>query len=578
MAEERTQRRLAAVFAADVAGYSRLMGADEEGTLARLKVLRRDLLDPKIEEHRGRIVKTTGDGLLAEFASVVDALRCAVEVQRGMAERNAGVPPEQRIDFRLGLNVGDIVIEAGDIYGDGVNVAARLEALAEPGGICVSGRVQEDARGKLDIAFEDLGDQQLKNIAWPVRVHRVQLGSEAVRVQPQPQPTNKPSIAVLPFVNMSGDPAQQYFSDGVTEDIITELSRFRSLFIIARNSSFQFRDKAIDVRRVAKELGVQYVVEGSVRKLDNRLRITAQLIEATTGIHLWSERYDRTLADVFVVQDEVVQAIVARIASQLTAVEAEKIRRKRTEHLGAYDYYLRGLEEWRSAGPESNVRSIKWFEKALALDPDYAEPLARMAITTAIQASYSDAADRFEPALAMATKAVILDPDDSWSHCALGFTKACSGRIAASEAHFKTAKQLNPNDPDQMMWSLLHPIYSGDFAKARELVTTADRLNPLPPAWYQAHRALVEYGMRDYAAAAEQIEGLGTDKHYFMRCYLAACYARLGRTQDAEREIARALETKPDLNIAELARLEPYAKPEDLNNLLEPLRSLGLPD
>src|SRR5260221_10780800 len=283
MAEERTQRRLAAVFAADVAGYSRLIGADEEGTLARLKVLRRDLLDPKIEEHRGRLVKTTGDGLLAEFGSVVDALRCAVEVQRGMPGCDAEVDPEKRIAFRIGINVGDIVVEGGDIYGDGVNVAARLEGIAEPGNICVSARVQEDARGKLDLAFEDLGEQRLKNIAWPVKVYRVQLEGEMSAPRPTLALPDKPSIAILPFVNMSGDPEQTYFSDGITEDIITELSRFRSLFVIARNSSFAFRDERIDIAGIARKLGVQYVVEGSVRRAADRVRITAQLIDAATG-------------------------------------------------------------------------------------------------------------------------------------------------------------------------------------------------------------------------------------------------------------------------------------------------------
>jgi adenylate cyclase len=286
MAEERTQRRLAAVFAADVAGYSRLMGADEEGTLARLKVLRRDLLDPKIEEHRGRIVKTTGDGLLAEFGSVVDALRCAVEVQRGMPGCDAEVDPEKRIAFRIGINVGDIVVEGGDIYGDGVNVAARLEGIAEPGGVCVSARVQEDARGKLDLAFEDLGEQRLKNIAWPVKVYRVQLEGEMSAPRPTLALPDKPSIAVLPFQNMSGDADQEYFADGMVEEIITALSRMRWLFVIARNSTDTYKRRAIDVKQVGRELGVRYVLEGSVRRAGERVRIAGQLIDTTSGNHI----------------------------------------------------------------------------------------------------------------------------------------------------------------------------------------------------------------------------------------------------------------------------------------------------
>ena len=304
-------RRLAAILAADVAGYSRLIGADEGGTLERLKALRRELFDPKIAEHRGRLVKTTGDGLLIEFSSVVDALRCAVDVQREMTGRNAGVPPDNRIEFRIGINVGDIVVEDGDIFGDGVNVAARLEALAEPGGICVAARVQEDAAGKLDLVFEDMGDQQLKNIARPVRAYRAV--TEARPAMPRhgagPPLPDKPSIAVLPFQNMSGDPEQEYFADGMVEEIITALSRIRWLFVIARNSTFTYKGQAIDVKRVGRELGVRYVLEGSVRKAGGRVRITAQLIEAETGAHLWADRFDGLLEDVFDLQDKVASSV-----------------------------------------------------------------------------------------------------------------------------------------------------------------------------------------------------------------------------------------------------------------------------
>jgi adenylate cyclase len=289
------------------------MGADEEGTLARLKGHRRDLTDPKINEYRGRIVKATGDGFLAEFVSVIDALHCAVEIQRSMAECNATVPNEQRIEFRLGLNVGDIVFDAGDIYGDGVNVAARLEALAEPGGLCVSGRVQEDARGKIDLAFEDLGEQRLKNIAWPVQVHRVRLDSVRASSQPVSPIHDKPSIAVLPFVNMSGDPEQEYFSDGITEDIITDLSKVSMLHVLSRNTMFTFKGKATDLGQLARQLKVGYVIEGSVRKAGGRVRITAQLIDAEKDSHIWGERYDRELNEIFALQDEISQAIVAAL-------------------------------------------------------------------------------------------------------------------------------------------------------------------------------------------------------------------------------------------------------------------------
>jgi TolB-like protein len=329
----RVERRLAAILAADVVGYSRLMGSDEEATLAQLKVHRRELVDPKITEHRGRIVKTTGDGMLVEFASVVDALRCAVDVQRGMAERNAEVMKDKRIEFRMGINVGDIIIDCDDIYGDGVNVAARLEGLAEPGGICVSGRVQEDARGKLEIVFEDLGEQQLKNIARPVRVYRVRLSGAAPSYRPALPLPDKPSIAVLPFQNMSGDPEQEYFADGIVEEIITALSRFRQLFVIARNSTFTYKGRAVDVKQVGRELGVRYVLEGSVRKAGERVRITAQLIDAATGAHLWADRFDGGLGEIFELQESVAATVAGEIAPRVERAEIERVKRKPTESL-----------------------------------------------------------------------------------------------------------------------------------------------------------------------------------------------------------------------------------------------------
>src|ERR1700674_504465 len=360
LATERVERGLAAILAADVAGYSRLMGADEEGTLARLKALRRELADPKIKEHRGRIVKTTGDGLLIEFASVVDAVRCAVEVQREMAERNTDVPSDRRIEFRMGINLGDIMKDGLDIYGDGVNVAARLEALAEPGGICVSRVVRDQVRDKLAFSFEDMGEQQVKNIARAIRVHRILLGerpdlSEPTTAVPPKPPLalpDKPSIAVLPFQNMSGDPEQEYFADGMVEEIITALSRIKWLFVIARNSSFTYKGQAVDVKQVGHELGVRYVREGSVRKSGSRVRITAQLIDAETGNHVWADRFDRDLTDIFALQDKVTLSTVGAIEPSLRAAEIERVKRKRPENLDAYDLVLRALPHAFAAMPE----------------------------------------------------------------------------------------------------------------------------------------------------------------------------------------------------------------------------------
>ena len=347
MASDQVKRKLAAILAADIAGYSRLMGADEAGTLARLKEYRRVLIDPKNKQYRGRIVKTTGDGILIEFPSVVDAVCCSIEVQQGMRERNAEVPPEKRIEFRIGINLGDVIIEGRDLYGDGMNIAARLEGLAEPGGICISQTVLNHARGKIAFEVDDLGEQALKNIVQPVHVYRLRLNSGWGETISQSQPSepalalpDKPSIAVLPFQNMSGDPEQEYFADGVVEDIITALSRFKVLFVIARNSSFTYKGRAVDVKHVGRELGVRYVLEGSVRKAANRVRITGQLVDTATGVHLWADRFDGAAGDVFELQDRVTENVVGAIAPAVEKAEIERAKRKPTDSVDAYVLYI----------------------------------------------------------------------------------------------------------------------------------------------------------------------------------------------------------------------------------------------
>jgi len=376
-------RRLAAILAADVAGYSRLIEADEEGTLARLRVLRAEILDPKIAEHRGRLVKTAGDGLLVEFASVVDALRCAAEMQAATAESNAGAPADRRIEFRIGINMGDIVVEDGDIFGDGVNVAARLEGLAQPGGICVSARVQEDAAGRLDLVFEDIGNQALKNILRPVRVYRVVTAARPAMPQAEPRPLPlpyKPSIAVLPFANMSGDSEQEYFADGMVEEIITALSRIRWLFVIARNSSFTYKGQAVDVKQVGRELGVRYVLEGSVRKGSGHVRITAQLIDATTATHLWADRFDGSLEDVFDLQDKVASSVAGVIEPALRAAEIQGSSHRPTQDLTAYDLYLRALPEAASFEKDRLRRALEFLGQAIERDLRYGPALALAAL------------------------------------------------------------------------------------------------------------------------------------------------------------------------------------------------------
>jgi TolB-like protein/class 3 adenylate cyclase len=386
LSDERVERRLAAVLAADIAEYSRLMGTDEEGTLARLKAVRKGIVDPAITSHRGHIVKTTGDGMLVEFASAVDAVRHAVEVQRCMAQQNAAVPQNQRIEFRIGIHVGDVIFDDNDIFGDGVNIAARLEGIAEPGGVCISDDAYRQVRGKVEIACDDLGPQPLKNIAEPMRAWRVRLtgqtpsavrsGSAVSQSQALPLP-DKPSIAVLPFQNMSGDPEQEYFADGMVEDITTGLSRSKSLFVIARTSSFTYKGKAVDIKQVGRELGVRYVLEGSVRKSGNRVRVTGQLVDAATGNHIWADRYESTLEDIFDLQDRVTMSVIGAIAPHLERAEIARAQRKPTESLQAYDYYLRALASfYRFSTREANIEAFKLTQTANNLDPEFAAPFA----------------------------------------------------------------------------------------------------------------------------------------------------------------------------------------------------------
>jgi adenylate cyclase len=389
LANERVERRLTAILAADVAGYSRLMGADEEGTLSALKAVRRELANPVVTAHHGRVVKTTGDGILIEFASVVDAVACAVAIQRGMVSRNAGVPDDKRIVFRIGINVGDIIIDEGDIFGDGVNVAARLEALCEPGGVCISRTANDQIRDKLSLAFADLGEQRVKNIARPIRAFGLTaesiaalpeqslpppvISAEPTPVEPKPLTLpDKPSIAVLPFQNMSGDPEQEYFADGIVEDITTALSRFRQLFVIARNSSFAFKGRAVDVKQIGRELEARYVLEGSVRKAGNRVRITGQLIDALTGVHLWADRFEGAIEDTFDLQDRVTASVVAAIAPKVEQAEIERARTKPTENLNAYDLYLRALSHSYAFTRAGNDEALGLLRRAIKLDPDYA--------------------------------------------------------------------------------------------------------------------------------------------------------------------------------------------------------------
>ncbi len=480
------ERRLAAILAADVVGYSRLMGVSEAGTLAALKAHRRELVDGKIAEHQGRIVKLTGDGMLVEFPSVVNAVACAVEIQRKMGERNTDVPQDQRIEFRIGVNLGDIIFEDNDIFGDGVNVAARIESIARPGGVSVSGSVRDNVGNRLDIAFEDLGEQTLKNIERPVRVYNIPLGAPprpAPTAPPQATPASakekeRPSIAVLPFNNMSGDPEQEYFSDGITEDIITDLSKVSGLHVIARNTAFTFKGKSVKMQQVAAELGVRFVLEGSVRKAGQRVRITGQLIDGKDGGHVWAERYDRDLTDIFAIQDEITHTIVEQLKVKLLPEEQKAISQAPTENIEAYTLYLRGREHFHARTKASLTRARSLFARAVELDPNYARAYAGIADCDSMLYGYYGANISMESTLETCNKALKLDPGLAEAHASRGLVLTVSGRYEEAIAEYEQAIVLNPNSYEGHYFYGRQAFAQGDFEKAVEQYGRATEIQP----------------------------------------------------------------------------------------------------
>ncbi len=583
-------RRLAAILAADVAAYSRLMGADEEGTLARLKTVRRELSDPKIKEHHGRIVKTTGDGLLVEFGSVVDAVRCAVEVQREMALRNADVPADRRIELRMGINLGDIIKDAGDIFGDGVNVAARLEALAEPGGICVSRVVRDQVRDKLDFAFEDRGDQQVKNIARAIRVFDLKIGQETIgppATAPLPLP-DKPSIAVLPFENMSGDPEQEYFADGIVEEIITALSRIRWLFVIARNSSFTYKGRAADVKQVGRELGVRYVLEGSVRKGGQRVRIIGQLIDAATGAHLWADRFEGTLEDVFDLQDKVTASVVGAIAPKLEQAEISRAKHKPTGSLDAYDNYLRGravLHAVHEGDREAVSEALRLLYRAIELDPEFAAAYGMAALCYVLRKNFGWIDDDAEEAAELerlARHAAQLAKEDAVALYTGGYALArVAGQLDAGAALIDRALALDPNLAAAWHLSGWVRILLGDPELAIEHMACAMRLNPLDPLIFamQSGAAAAHFlaGRYDDASAWAE-KALGMHANYAPALRLSAAgHALAGRVAEARKSMARMRQIDPDLHLSDLMDFAPFRRPEDSARYADGLRKAGLP-
>jgi TolB-like protein/class 3 adenylate cyclase/Tfp pilus assembly protein PilF len=573
MAEDRPQRRLAAILAADVVGYSRLMEADEAGTLAALKARRRQVLEPLVARHQGRVFKITGDGVLVEFASAVNAMQCAVELQQAMAVANGDQPEDRHIVLRIGVNLGDVIVEGGDCYGDGVNIAARLEGIAGPGTILVSGTIYDHARKKINATFEDLGTQTLKNIAEPVRVYRI-ADTPRVFVATAKTAIDKPSIAVLPFINMSADREQQYFSDGITEDIITELSRFHSLLVIARNSSFQYR-AAADVKQIAQELRVQYVVEGSVRRSSGRARITAQLVEGETGNHLWAEHYDRTLEDIFIVQDEVAQAIAATIEGRMAASGARRSRRKPTNDLAAYDYFLQGRESIETRGdPDAAARLLR---RAIELDPGYAQAHAWLSRVHIHLFHLDLRSETLREALMLAQTALLLDEADAWCHAALGYAYLIARQHDLAGIHLDRAVALNPMDVRITSKRALWLTYTGRPDEAARSLDADLRRDPFPPAWYWDFLGIALFEARRYEEAIQALSRL-TKLYRWDYYYLAASYAHLGLLDRARASGAEILRLDPDFALAQVAPTEPFQDPASLDHLLDGLRKAGLRD
>jgi TolB-like protein/tetratricopeptide (TPR) repeat protein len=584
LATERVERRLTAILAADVAGYSRLTGIDEEGTHAQLQDHLRSLVDPKIAEHRGRVVKNTGDGLLAEFSSVVDAVRCAVDLQRGMAERNADVPQEKRIEFRIGINVGDVMIDHGDIFGDGVNVAARLEGLAEPGGICISEDVHRQVRGKLEIAIEDVGEHQLKNIARPVRVYRVR--TERPRMHAALTLPDKPSIAVLAFQNISGDPEQEYFADGIVEEIITALSRIRWLFVIARNSSFTYKGRPVDVKQVGRELGVRYVLEGSVRKGANRIRITGQLIDALTGAHLWADHFDGTLDDIFDLQDRVTASVVGAISPKLEQAEIERAKHKPTENLDAYDYYLRGLPLITQTTREANAEALRLFRKAIELDPDFAAAHGLAAwcyVVRKVNGFMIDRAQEVQEATRLAHRATELDKDDAVALCWGGYALAyVADDLEGGAAFVDQALTLNSNLAAAWNYSGWLRVFLGEPEKAIERMARAMRLSPRDPTVFhmRAGIAFAHFFADRYDEAVTWAQDALRDQPNYAGTLriVAATHALAGRIKEAQEAMMRLRQLDPGLRVSNLGDRLPSMRPEDFTRYAKGLRKPGLPE
>jgi TolB-like protein/class 3 adenylate cyclase len=582
--EQRVERRLAAILAADVVGYSRLMAADEIGTLARFKLLRFDHLEPAVRRHAGRVVGEAGDSLLVEFAAASEAVTCAVEIQQKLAELNADLPENRRMQFRIGVNLGEVVVDGATIHGDGVNIAARLEKLAEPGSVVIARAVHDQVRGKVPYSFDDLGEQILHNIAEPVTAYRMSPAASVLGIQKREsgpaRATAEASVAVLPFVNISSDPEQEYFADGITEDIITDLSRWQSLKVTSRNSTFRFKGKPIDVQRVGSELGARFLVEGSVRRMGERIRISAQLIDAETGNHVWAERFDRPIADLFGVQDEVVRTIVGTLVGRVQASGAERARRKPPSSQVAYDLMLRGNAlPWDD--PASSAEAKRAFEQAIAIDPGYALPYSLLAVVLQLEEvrDFSDSRDTLNRAFALAQRGVELADNESTCHTSLGVVCLAQRSFDLALRHMERGIEINPaNQWNRAALGMLL-AHIGRAEEGLEMLQNTRRADPyFGPPWYWRGLGVAQFVLRRYADALAAFDRGGANNPCWAVAMMAACCAKLGLSDRAQQLVARCSVDHPKVTVEKLVAHVPFKHAVDSGHLAECLRFAGMPE
>ena len=599
--KKNTQRKLTAILCADVVGYSRLMGDDEEATIETLTAYRK-IFTSKIKKHRGHVVDAKGDAILAEFASVVDAVNGAVEIQKQLVGKNAELPDDRRMDFRIGINLGDVVVKDDVIYGDGVNVAARLEALAEPGGICISRPVHDQVESKLNLDYVYLGEQEVKNIAKPVRAYCVLIKPEdaetpALETIGTPDSAaattnslwqqSQPSVAVLPFVNMSGDPEQDYFSDGITEDLITYLSKISRLSVTARNTVFTYKGKAVNVQQVGRELDVDYVLEGSVRKAGSRVRITAQLIDVSTGNHVWAERYDRELHDIFEVQDEITEEIVAALDIKLVEGEQARLWRKSTGNMQAYDLHLRGLHHWRATpDPQGAKLASRLYEQAIALDPEFSRAyvaLAWIRFNVGIRGWSQTPEESFRQGIELATKAIALDESLADAYTIRGVIYSSLRQHAEALIEAERGFELNPSGTEVIAGLARCHLYSGNYEKALETAELGIRMAPVEFAWLPSLKGRAYFHLENFAKSIHFLKKslqLGSDNALTNHVYLVADYTALEqhRQQEAQADAHKLLQIAPRFSLQDWAARQPYKNPAVTKRMMELLRKAGLPE